>query len=166
MPRKKSKTVPEGNHPVPHHDEFGCGKPTMADLYRMLKRTSIEWTRTWIGCQAISIDKIKKLVKLTEEMKKVTNRRLAGLDHEARQPHLATEANVEPDTKTRKHTEDAAADPAKHGDNISSSRVDHDRMRLTSFGNDFTEPPAPEKSIGDALVDKKGAEGQSRVSHL
>ena len=38
------------------------------------------------------------------------NQRFTGLEHEARQPRLATEADVEADTKTRKRKEDAAAD--------------------------------------------------------
>ena len=33
-------------------------------------------------------------------------------------------------------------------------RVDHDPIRLISFGGDSTEPPAPEKVIGDAMVDE------------
>ena len=37
MPRKRSKAVPEGSGPVPHHDEFGSDQPTMADLYRMIE---------------------------------------------------------------------------------------------------------------------------------
>ena len=78
-----------------------------------------------------------------------TNKCLAGLEHEARQPRLTMETDVEPDIKTRKRTKNAAADRAKHGDKSFSTRVDH--------GDDFTEPPAPEKSIGDFLVDKKGA---------
>ena len=32
MPRKQGKAVPEGNDPVPHHDEFGSDEPTMGDL--------------------------------------------------------------------------------------------------------------------------------------
>ena len=38
MPRNRSKSVPKGNGPVPHHDEFRSGEPTMAELYRMLKQ--------------------------------------------------------------------------------------------------------------------------------
>ena len=50
----------------------------------------------------------------------------------------------------------------KHRDKSSFARVDHDPMRLTSFGDDSTEtsfgddstePPAPENFIDDALVD-------------
>ena len=33
MPRKQGKAVPEGKGPVPHHDEFEPGEPTLADLY-------------------------------------------------------------------------------------------------------------------------------------
>ena len=86
----------------------------------------------------------------------MSSQRLADLLHEAQQPRLATEANVEPDMKTRKRTEDAVADRAKQGDNNSSARVDHDPMRLTSFGDDSTEPPAL-PCRDDALVDQ-GAE--------
>ena len=75
------------------------------------------------------------------------------LGNEARQPRLAMEADVIPGTKTRKRTEDAAADQAKHGDKSSSAQVDHDSMCPTSFGDKPTKPLAlPWKD--DALVDK------------
>ena len=90
-------------------------------------------------------------------MLRATNKRLAGLEHEARRPCLATEANVEPDTRTRKRTEGAsAADRVMNGDS-SFARVDFVSTSLTSFGM-IAEPPAPEKSIGDALVDKDAEE--------
>ena len=66
------------------------------------------------------------------------------------------EADVKPDTKTRKRTEDAAADRAKHGDSSSAKKADPDPMCLTSFGDDCTEPPAlPYRD--DAIVDKGAA---------
>ena len=37
MLQKQDKTVPEGNGPVPHHDELGSREPTMADLYEMFE---------------------------------------------------------------------------------------------------------------------------------
>ena len=89
-------------------------------------------------------------------MLRATNQRLADLEHEARQPRLAMEANVKPDTKTRKRTKDAAADRAKHGDKSSSAQVDQDPMCLTSFDDDFIEPPTL-LCRDDALIDK-GAE--------
>ena len=42
------------------------------------------------------------------------------------------------DTETRKRTEDAAADQAKHGDSCSAKRVDAGPpMCMTSFGDDL-----------------------------
>ena len=37
MPRKQSKAVPEGNGPVPQHDEFEPDQPTLADIYRLFE---------------------------------------------------------------------------------------------------------------------------------
>ena len=73
---------------------------------------------------------------------KATNQRLADLQPQTQQPRLAAEADVEPDTKARKRAEGAAADRAKLRDNSSSTRVDHDPVRLTSFGDDPTNPLA------------------------
>ena len=39
MPRKESEAaVPEGNGPVSQQEEFGSGQPTLADVYRMVKK--------------------------------------------------------------------------------------------------------------------------------
>ena len=82
--------------------------------------------------------------------------RLAGLQHQAQQPRLTPEAeDVKIDTKTRKRTKGAAADDEKHGD-ISSARAENDPTSLINLGN-IAEPPAPEKGIGEALVNE-GAE--------
>ena len=72
------------------------------------------------------------------------------------------EADVEPDTKTGKRTEGAAADRVKHGDKSSSTRIEYDPMHLTSFGDDSTEPRSPRKSIGDAPT-SEGAEAPNHV---
>ena len=75
------------------------------------------------------------------------------MEHEAQQPRLTTEADVEPDTKSRKRTEGAsAADRVKNGDS-SSARVDDGPMSFTSFGM-IAEAPAPEKCINNGLVNK------------
>ena len=71
--------------------------------------------------------------------------------HQAQQPRLAMEADVESDTKTLKHTEDAAADRAKHGD--SSSDVVGGPTSSTSFGK-VAEPPALPICRDGALVDE------------
>ena len=67
------------------------------------------------------------------------------------------EADVTTDKKTHKRTYDAAADRVKNGDS-SSARGDNGPTSLTSFDM-ITEPllMAPEKCIGDALVNE-GAE--------
>ena len=64
----------------------------------------------------------KQLVELIGIMR-ATNQRLTNLQHQAQQPRLATEADVKPDMKIRKRTEDATAGRAKHGDYSSSARV-------------------------------------------
>ena len=38
MPRKESEAVLEGNGPVPHQEEFGSDQPTLADVYRIIKK--------------------------------------------------------------------------------------------------------------------------------
>ena len=51
----------------------------------------------------------KKLDEYVEKMSE-TRQRLARLEHDARQPRFTMEADVISDKKTRKRTEDAAAD--------------------------------------------------------
>ena len=130
IPRNRSKTVPEGNGPVPKHDEFGPDQPTLADMYRLFEER---------------IDRQLNQMKshfdeLTDKIRD-TRQRLAGLQNDAWPPLLAVEADVTSDNKTRKLTEDAAVDRVMSKDS-SSAQVDHDPMCLTSFGDDFTKPPA------------------------
>ena len=66
------------------------------------------------------------------------------------------EADIKPDTKTRKRMENVAADRVMSGDS-SSAQVDPDPMCLTSFGDDSTGPPALPCSRDDILVDKGAA---------
>ena len=98
----------------------------------------------------------KTLDELTEEMR-ATNQRLAGLQHEDRQPRLTTEEDVEPDIKARKSTENAAADRVKNGDSCFARRVDDGSTSLTSFGM-IAEPPALQIFRDDTLVDKSAEE--------
>ena len=144
MSRKLGKAVPEGNGPVPYHDEFGSREPTMVDLYRMFEE---------------KIDAINKNLGRMSEftgMLRAINQHLAGQEHETRQPSLATEADVKPDTKTRKCAEGAsAADRVMNGESF-SAKVDYGPTSLTSVSM-IAEPPTAKKPIGDALVNK-GAE--------
>ena len=141
MPRKWSRAVPEGNDPVPH-DEVGPDQLTMADLYRMTEELFDQSHR--------------KLDELTEEMRGARPR-LADLEQDTRQPRLAIEVNGPTDTKTRKRTENAAADQElKHEDSCSANQADPDPMCLTSFGRDSAGLLAFPCLRDDALV-KKGA---------
>ena len=45
MSRKESEAVPEGNVPVPHQEEHGSGKPTLADVYRIFDEFFDRWDR-------------------------------------------------------------------------------------------------------------------------
>ena len=123
------KAVLEGNDPARHHAEVGPGELTMADLYRMM---TDRFDRS-----------DNQFDKRTGNMR-VTNQRLAGLEHDARQVCLAKEADVEPDTKTRRHTEGASAADRVKSDDISSTRVDGGPTSLTSFGL-IAKPQASEK---------------------
>ena len=102
-------------------------------------------------------------LRLEDTKEKNTNQRLMDPEQEDRQLHLATEeADVEPDKMTRKRTEGtSAADRVMNG-NDSSARDDSGPTSWTSFGM-ITEPPASDKSIDDALVDK-GAEASKAMS--
>ena len=93
--------------------------------------------------------------ELTENMRR-SNLRSAILEQEARQPSLATEADVPHDTKTRNHIEDVSAERVIGGDN-SSVQVDTDTVCRTSFGDDSTKLQALPCSKDGATVDKGAA---------
>ena len=114
MPRNYwSESVPEGNCPVPQQEEFGSDQLTLADVYRMMEGFCDRSER-------------KMDDELAEEMRG-TNRRVASLEQDARQPRLAIKADGPSDTKTRECTEGAAkAVQAMHGSSFSANRVDPD----------------------------------------
>ena len=88
---------------------------------------------------------------------RATDLRLASLEQDARQPRLAAEVDVRTDTKTRKRSEEAAADQAEHWDSCSAKKVDAGPpMCLTSFDDDSTEPSAL-PCRDDTMVDKDAA---------
>ena len=95
----------------------------------------------------------KKLDELTGKMRE-TRQRFAGLEHDARQPCLVIMADVKPDTKTRKRTEDTEADRAKYGDSSSAKRVDAGPTSSASFGMIAEAPALP---CRDDALDDKGA---------
>ena len=87
MLRKASKAVPEGNGPVPQKEELESGQLTMGDVYRLLVERFDRMD-----------DRLdKKLDKISEEMRKM-DQHVTRLEHDARQPRLAMEADGHADT--------------------------------------------------------------------
>ena len=149
MPRKQEKVVSEDNGSAPQHDEFGPDPPTLADIYRLFEDV---FNRRLKTTESHFDQQDKALDDLTEKMRE-TRQRLAGLEQQTRQPRLATEADVKPDTKTRKRTEDTAADRVIIRDS-SSAQVDPVPMCLISFDDDSTDSLTFPCCRGDALADK------------
>ena len=121
MLRKANETVSEGNVPIPQQKEYGSGQPTLAYAYR----------------------RIKLMMSHFEKQTKLLEKRLTHLEHGARQPRLAMEADRPADTKTRERTEGAAtAVQGMRGDDFSARRVEPGpNTNSTSFGVK-AEPPA------------------------
>ena len=141
MPWKESEAVSEGNEPVPLKEELGSGQPMTEDVYQMFK-TMIE-----------KLDKIQdRLNKTSEKMHSYFDRvedkmrekdqHLTRLEHGARQPRLAVEADGQASTRTRERVEGAAtAAQAMRGDCSSARQVEPGPDNSTSFGMK-AEPPA------------------------
>ena len=126
MLRKASKAVLEGNSPVPQKEELESGQLTMGDVYRLFVERFDRMDDRWN----------KKMDEISEEMRKM-DQHVRRLEHDARQPRLAMEANGPADTaKTRERTESAAtAVQAMRGDCFSARRVQPDpTTNSTSFG--------------------------------
>ena len=155
MLRKASKVVPEGNDPVPLK-ELGSGQPKMEDVYRMMKETLDRWDK-----------KLNEISDKTNELSDVMNQHETRLEHGARQPRLATEADgQQADTRTSERTEGAAtAAQAMRGDCFSARRVEPGpTTNSTSFGVK-TEPPAlPRRD--DSVVECGAAAFESCLSSM
>ena len=128
MPRKASEAVPEGNDPVPQKEELGSSQPTMEDVYRRIKLM------------------ISHFEEKMDELSDVMNQHFTRLEHGARQPRLATEADgQQADTKTRTRERTEGAATAAHemrGNCFSTRRVEPGpTTSSTSFGVKV-EPPA------------------------
>ena len=138
MPWIWSKAVHGGNGLTPQQEKIGSGQPTLANVYR---RFEDSFDRR-LKITKICFDQQKKKLNKRIEMRG-TSQRSASLEHDARQPRSAMEADVQEDTKTRQRTEGAAtAVQVLHGDSCSANRVDPDPMCSTSFGGASTGPPA------------------------
>ena len=82
---KASEAVPEGNDPVPQKEEPGSDQPTLADIYRLC-------VERFDRMDSYSDRWNEKLGEISDEMKKMDNN-ITRLEHGARQPRLAMEAD-------------------------------------------------------------------------
>ena len=108
----------------------------------------------------------KMLDGITMKMTRGTSQSAASLEHDARQPRLAMEADGPANTKTHERTEGAAtAVQAMGADSFSARRVEPGpRTNSTSVGM-MAEPPAlPCKD--DVLVENGDASSKSCLSSL
>ena len=152
MLRKASEAFPEGNCPIPQQEKFESGEPTLADIYRLceerfdrqLKRMDSYFDR-WD----------KKLDEISDEMRKM-DEHVTRLEHGARQPRLAMEADGQANTKTRECTEGAAtAVQAMRGDGFYARRIEPGpNTNSTSFGVKAGHPALP---CRDGSVVESGA---------
>ena len=145
MPRKKSKAVPDGSGPVPQDTSRLLGGITMNEISKVvskvLNKSSDEWEKN-----------LDRMSEITDKMLTAINQCSAGLEHDARQPRLATEAKVTADKKTRKCAEGGEDDQAKHGDSCSAKKLDAGPTKSTSFGMTAEQPTLPRRN--DVWVDK------------
>ena len=147
MPRKESEGAPEGNGPVPQQEEFGSGEPTLADVYRRFEERLDRQQKIMNSC----FDRHQKKMdsyfdrwnRKLDEMTRGTSQRAASLEHDARQPRLAMEADGPANFKTRERTEGATtAVQAMRGDSFSACRVEPGpKINSISFGM-MAGPPA------------------------
>ena len=101
-----------------------------------------------------------------EEQSDPLGKRLTCLEHSARQPRLAVEADGQPNTKTRKRTEGAAtAVQAMRADGFSARRVEPGpNTNSTSFGVKAEPPTFPCRD--DVVVESGNAASESCLPSL
>ena len=133
MLRKASEAVPEGNDAVPQKEELGSGQPKMEDVYRMMKEALDRWDK-----------KLNEISDKMDELSDVMNQHETRLEHGARQPRLATEADGrQADTRTRERTEGVTtAAQAMRGDCFSARRVEPGPKTYSTSVGMMAEPPA------------------------
>ena len=115
MPRKENEAVPEGTGPIPQQEEFESGEPTLANTCRLCEER--------FDRMDSYIDRWnRKLDEISDETR-VMDQHVTSLEHGARQPRLAMEADGPANTKTRERMEGAAISvQAMHGDSCTTAQ--------------------------------------------
>ena len=138
MLRKTSEAVSAGNVPIPQQEEYGSGQPTLAGAFRQ----------------------IKLMMGHFEEQTKMLEKRLKRLEHGARQPRLAMEADWPANTKTQERSEGAAiVVQAMRGDSCTAEQKVQDVPKTSiTFGveAEFSDFPCREDvSVEDGATAPK-----------
>ena len=132
MLRKASKAVHEGNGPAPQKEEPESGQLTMGDVYRLL----VERLDRQLEIMDSHFDDI------SEETRKM-DQHLTRLEHGARQPRLAVEADGQASNETRERTEGAAiAVQAMRGNCFSARRAEPSPTTNSTSIGAKADPPA------------------------
>ena len=169
MPRKESKAILEGNGPVPQQEEFGSREPTLADVYRLFEerfdRQQKRMDSFFDGMDSCFDRWNKKLDEISDETR-VMDQHVTSLEHGARQPRLAMEADGPANTKTRKRTEGAATEvQAMRGDGFSARWVESGpNTNSTSFSVKIEPPDLPCRE--DVLVEDGATSPKSCLPSL
>ena len=158
MLRKASEAVPEGNGSIPQKLELGSGQLTLGDIYRLCEERFDRQLKRMDSFFDRMGDRLnKKFDEIFEKMRKI-DQHVTRLEHGARQPYLAMEADGPADTtKTRERTEgDATATQAMRGDCFSATRVEPSpTTNSTSFGVKAGPPALPCRD--DSVVESGAA---------
>ena len=106
----------------------------------------------------------RKLDEISDEMG-VMDQHVTSLEHSARQPRLAMEADRPANTKTRERMEGAATvDQAMHGDSCTAQKVQDGPKISTYFGVKANPPALPCRD--DVLVEEGAAAPKSCLPSL
>ena len=144
MSRKESEAVPEGNCPTPQ------------DAGKMI---------TWEDLRQVVSELWGEVLRKYKEDLRSIDQRLASLEHDARQPRPAMEADVQVDKKTRECTKGVAtAVQAMHRDIFSANRVNPDPTDSTTLGVKAEHSGLPCRN--DILVENGAAAPKSCLSPL
>ena len=157
MPRKDCEAVLEGNCPISQQKGFGSDEPTLANTYRFCEeRFDRQLKRMDSFFDRMDDRWNKKLDETSDEMRKM-DQHVTRLEHEARQPRLAMEADGQAGTETREHTEGATTVvQAMRGDCFSARRFEPGpNTNSTSFGVTAGSPALPCRD--DSVVESGAA---------
>ena len=169
MPRKESKDVPESNSLVSQQEQLGSGEPTLADVYRLFEEMFDKQQKridSFFDGMNSCFDRWNgKLDEISDETR-VMDQHVTSLEHGARQPRLAMEADGPANVKTRERTEGAViAVQAMHGDSCTTALKVQDGPKTSiSFGVMAEPPDLPRRE--DVLVEDGATSPESCLPSL